>query len=185
MWTPLLKSSDPGTGELPYGVIFSTFMVFCMTGSSLFSILVGQFSVEKLGVGIFAVGSIAMLLVALHINETVSFMGMNIFEVCVGMYFPIMGTMKGSIVPENKRAAIYNLYRIPLNFIVVLSLLADPTPSVAFAINFAMMSVATLLQGILAIRRNDRNEASDRTLSDGAHVEDVPLIQQDAADDTV
>ena len=185
MWTPLLTSSDPGKGELPFGVIFSTFMVFCMTGSSLFSILVQRFSVEKLGVGIFAVGSVAMLLVALHINETVSFMGMNLFEVCVGMYFPIMGTMKGSIVPENKRAAIYNLYRIPLNFIVVLSLLADPTPSVAFAINFVMMLVATLLQGILAIRRNDRNEASDRTVSDGARVEVVPLILQDAAGDHV
>lgn len=146
-----------------------------MSGSSLFSILVGQLSVEKLGIGIFAVGSLAMLSVALHINETVSFMGMNIFEVCVGMYFPIMGTMKGYIVPESKRAAIYNLYRIPLNFIVVLSLLMDPKPSMAFAVNFVMLAVATLLQAILTVRRSDSNEASDRSTQD---LEATPLINE-------
>jgi hypothetical protein len=113
MWTPLLKSFivNPDVEELPFGVIFSTFMVFCMTGSSLFSILVGWYSVEKLAIVIFGVGAAAMGIVALEINETASFMGMNLFEVCVGMYFPIMGTMKGGIVPESKRAAIYNLYR--------------------------------------------------------------------------
>jgi hypothetical protein len=165
---------NPAEEVLPFGVIFSTFMVFCMTGSSLFSILVGQYPVEKLAVGVVAVGAIAMGIVSLAISETVSFLGMNLFEICVGMYFPIMGTMKGIIVPESKRAAIYNLYRIPLNFIVVLSLLADPSPSVSFTLNFVMLAIATFLQAILTIRRAERNEASDRS----HFVEDVPLIQE-------
>jgi MFS transporter, MFS domain-containing protein family, molybdate-anion transporter len=156
-----------------------------MTGSSLFSILVGRFSVEKLGVGIFAVGAIAMISVALHINETVSFMGMNVFEVCVGTYFPVMGTMKGSIVPESKRAAIYNLYRIPLNLIVVISLLADPEPAVAFAINFVMLSVAAVLQVVLAVRRTESNEAIDRVASRTASIENAPLIEEDRPNDPV
>ena len=187
MWTPVLKSfivdPDPEGGELPYGVIFSTFMVSCMTGSSLFSILVQRFSVEKLGVGIFAVAAISMLSVALRISETVSFIGLNLFEVCVGLYFPTMGTMKGNIVPENKRAAIYSLYRIPLNFIVVVSLLADPTPSLAFAMNCVMISVAAVLQCILAIRRHDNNEANDRSFSKDMdlQLETATLIQQDGS----
>jgi len=182
MWTPLLKSLllDDENEELPYGMIFSTFMVFCMTGSSLFSILVGQFSVETLGVGILAVAATAMVSVSLQISDTVSFMGMNVFEVCVGMYFPIMGTMKGGIVPENKRAAIYSLYRIPLNFIVVLSLLTDPAPAVAFSINSFTVSIATLLQIILAVRRKESNEASDRFASTKDVVPDTePLLSQD------
>ena len=42
-----------------------------------------------------------------------------VFEICVGLYFPMMGTLKGQIVPEESRAGIYNLYRLPLNVIVV------------------------------------------------------------------
>ena len=180
MWTPVLKSfvvdPDPEKGELPYGIIF-------MTGSSLFSILVQRLPVEKLGVGIFVAGAIAMLLVALRISETVSFIALNLFEVCVGLYFPTMGTMKGSIVPENKRVAIYNLFRIPLNLIVVVSLLADPTPSMAFGMNFVMISLAALLQGILAIRRHEKNEASDRSFSKDLELETAMLIVQDGSID--
>ena len=158
-------------------------MVSCMTGSSLFSILVQRLPVEKLGVGIFVAGAIAMLLVALRISETVSFIALNLFEVCVGLYFPTMGTMKGSIVPENKRVAIYNLFRIPLNLIVVVSLLADPTPSMAFGMNFVMISLAALLQGILAIRRHEKNEASDRSFSKDLELETAMLLVQDGSID--
>lgn len=154
MWTPLLKAFlKEGEGDLPFGLIFATFMVCCMTGSSLFSILVEKFPVEKLGIAVFAVAAIGMSIVALEINDTVSFLGMNLFEICVGMYFPIMGTMKGGIVPEDKRAAIYNLYRIPLNFIVLFSLLTDLTPRFSFMLNATMLTIATVLQAVLSRRR--------------------------------
>jgi uncharacterized membrane protein len=61
--------------------------------------------------------------------------------------------MKGAIVPEDKRAAIYNLYRIPLNFIVLFSLLTDLTPTQSFSLNTAMLAVAFALQIILMKRR--------------------------------
>ena len=156
MWTPLLKSLAKKAGEseeLPFGLIFATFMVCCMTGSSLFSIAVEKYPVERLGIAVFAVGSVAMMVVATEASDTVSFLGMNLFEVCVGMYFPIMGTMKGHIVPEDKRAAIYNLYRIPLNFIVLFSLLTDLTPQTSFILNGSMLLTATVLQAILSKRR--------------------------------
>lgn len=159
MWTPLLKSfvTETDKGDLPFGLIFACFMVNCMTGSSLFSILVEKFPVEKLGIAIFAVGSIAMCIVAMEISGTVSFVGMNLFEITVGMYFPIMGTMKGGIVPEDKRAAIYNLYRIPLNFIVLFSLLTDLTPQTSFTLNAIMLGSATVLQTILTKRRLEKS----------------------------
>jgi hypothetical protein len=78
---------------------------------------------------------------------------MNLFEVCVGMYFPSMGTMKGMIVPEDKRAAIYNLFRIPLNFIVLFSLLTDLSPKTSFTLCGTMMVIATFLQIKLRSRR--------------------------------
>jgi len=158
MWTPALTAlakeemGDAFEG-LPFGVIFSTFMVCCMAGSSIFSIAMETMKPEQLAVIIFGLASSAFLMVVYSGSATSTFLAMNLFEMCVGMYFPSMGTMKGMIVPEDKRAAIYNLFRIPLNFIVLISLLTDLTPRVSFTLCGVMMVVATLLQMKLKSRR--------------------------------
>ena len=224
MWTPLLRSflEDPN-GDLPFGLIFATFMVCCMTGSSIFSILVEKYPVEKLAVGIFMVASVAMAIVAMEINETMSFLGMNLFEMTVGMYFPgkfdwcsssypetlncvhqtnkksanktssqqpfclsvsyaklvilrvVMGTMKGGIVPEDKRAAIYNLYRIPLNFIVLFSLLTDLTPRFSFMLNATMLATATVLQAMLTKKRLETTGRQETKSTDDVE-QAIPLV---------
>lgn len=162
MWTPALTNLSEGENvKLPFGLIFSTFMVSCMAGSSLFSILVARFKGEAMAVGVFGMAAVAMGLVALGNTDTLAFLGMLLFEMCVGMYFPVMGTMKGAIVPEDKRAAIYNLYRIPLNFIVLFSLLTDLTPTVSFMLNASMLGTATILQVVLMTRRLNMNNMAD------------------------
>lgn len=150
MWTPALKEED-----LPFGRIFATFMVCCMAGSSIYSIFSDKIKGEKLGVIVFAVGALAMGMIVMCEGTTLKFIGMNLFEITVGMYWPIMGTMKGNIVPESKRAGIYNLYRIPLNMIVLCSLLSKTTPQMAFTMNCIMLSVATALQYNLMKRREN------------------------------
>merc|ERR1711935_804064 len=99
------------------------------------------------------------------------------FEVCVGMYFPIMGTMKGGIVPESKRAAIYNLYRIPLNFIVLSSLLNDLPASISFKLNAVMLATATGLQVVLAKRR-----LATGNQSSSPEVDEKPRLEQEIED---
>jgi len=160
MWTPALTEGSPGK-ELPFGLIFSTFMVCCMAGSSLFSIFLDKYTGEQMAVGVFVVAAFSMALVAISDDHTIKFLGMNLFEITVGMYFPIMGTLKGNIVPESKRAAIYNLYRIPLNFIVLFSLLTDLTPTMSFALNTLMLGVAAALQWILMTKRKELASAFD------------------------
>ena len=180
MWTPLLKSFlEDENEDLPFGLIFSTFMVFCMTGSYIFSILVEKYPIEQLAIGIFGVGAVAMAIVSMEISDTMSFLGMNLFECCVGLYFPIMGTMKGGIVPENKRAAIYNLYRIPLNFIVLFSLLTDLTPSISFTLNAIMLGTATVLQVMLSKMRVNSTGIQDSQVNN-KNVENLPLLDGDA-----
>jgi MFS family permease len=147
MWTPAMKEKTDG--DIPFGVIFATFMVCCMAGSSLFSIFIGTIKNEKLGVYVLAVATGTFLLMALAPNDTLSMVAFLMFETTVGCYFPMMGTMKSIIVPENKRAAIYNLFRIPLNFIVLFSLLTDLTPKQSFYLCVAMLSTATFLQSKL------------------------------------
>ena len=151
MWTPALSDGE----ELPFGQIFATFMVCCMAGSSFFSILSDKIKGEQLGVYVFATAAVAMGMIFVFESQTMKFLGMNLFEITVGLYFPIMGTMKGAIVPESKRAGIYNLYRIPLNFIVLFSLLTDLTPQMSFTLNCVMLATATLLQYKLMKRREN------------------------------
>lgn len=156
MWTPAITEVTDASkypDGLPFGLIFSTFMVCCMAGSSCFSILVERIKVEKLAAIIFACAAVSMGLIGIGRTSTVKFLAMNLFEMTVGMYFPTFGTLKGVIVPESKRAAIYNLYRIPLNFIVLFSLLTDLTPTMSFALNCIMLSTATVLQVVLMKRR--------------------------------
>lgn len=146
MWTPMLSNLSGQDANIPFGLIFATFMVSCMVGSSLFSIIVGRMRVEKICIGIFLVAAIAMGAIRVASSDTACFIAMNIFEICVGMYFPSMGTMKSSIVPENQRSAIYNLYRVPLNFIVVTILLKKITPQHSFLLTAVMLAVACVLQ---------------------------------------
>ena len=162
MWTPALSDGD----KLPFGRIFATFMVCCMAGSSVFSIFSDKIRGEQLGVYVFATAAFAMGMIFMFESQTMKFLGMNLFEITVGMYFPIMGTMKGAIVPESKRAGIYNLFRIPLNFIVLFSLLTDLTPQMSFTLNCVMLLTATGLQYMLMKRRENYGLTESSTSGD-------------------
>jgi hypothetical protein len=153
MWTPALTAAAQADDALPFGLIFSTFMVSCMAGSSLFSIYIETYKVEQLAVWVLGLATISMALVAATSDMTLKLIAMSLFELSIGMYFPIIGTMKSMIVPDSNRVAIYNLYRIPLNFIVLFSLLTDLTPTQSFALNFGMLLTATVLQYFLMKRR--------------------------------
>jgi uncharacterized membrane protein YsdA (DUF1294 family) len=146
-----------------------------MAGSSLFSIAIQKLKPENMAVGVFGVASVAMACVAFATNGDLAFTALNVFEMCVGVYFPVMGTMKGAIVPEDKRAAIYNLYRIPLNFIVLFSLLTDLTPTQSFSLNATMLAVAFVLQIILMKRRrlNVQSSVGDEEGEEVALIEAV------------
>ncbi|EJK45072.1 hypothetical protein THAOC_36333 [Thalassiosira oceanica] len=154
MWTPALTAltkeelGDDFDG-LPFGVC-------CMAGSSIFSIAMEKLKPEQLAVFVFGTATCAFGLVVYAGSTTSGFIAMNLFEMTVGMYFPSMGTMKGMIVPEGQRSAIYNLFRIPLNLIVLFSLLTDLTPRVSFILCGTMMSIATILQIKLKARRSSR-----------------------------
>jgi MFS family permease len=173
MWTPALTEGISEDEDLPFGLIFSTFMVCCMAGSSCFSILIDRVSGEVMAIGLFAVAATAMGMIAICHDNTLKFLAMNLFEITVGMYWPIMGTMKGAIVPESKRAAIYNLFRIPLNFIVLFSLLTDLTPFQSFLLNAFMLSIATALQFMLMVKRREVVNAID------SQQEGVSLVEKD------
>jgi len=168
-WTPAITKAASVAGQeddaaaVPLGLVFSTFMICCMAGSSLFSILVAAgHKCERIAVGVLAVACVSMALTAMYSsrvstssNDTTTHLlwTMNLFEMTIGLYFPCIATLKSVIVPDAHRVAIYNLFRIPLNAIVLMSLLTKWTPTQSFHLCTGMLLTATILQWILLKRR--------------------------------
>lgn len=142
-WTPALESKSVPP---PHGLIFSAFMMACMCGSCGFSLI-------KTGVHTSRVLSVVVLVAAAALlavfaaqgtswNLTLSFFAFLVFEACVGMYFPAMGTLKSEVVPEASRMAIYNMYRVPLNSVVLVLLLSNFSLRWAFGTSVVLLVVA-------------------------------------------
>lgn len=101
--------------------------------------------------GAFCVSALSLSFVLLDslVNTRFTFYGFILFEICVGIYFPCMSTLKSKIVPEEHRSTIYNLYRVPLNAIVIFVLLSNLSVNVTFGICVSLLSVAAILQTFL------------------------------------
>lgn len=216
LWTPALTSienelnpnpanavvdgvdleDDPHSDEnLPFGWIFSSFMVCCMLGTIAFSHLSNAgVTALKCLVGVLALSSVSFLAMAaphspVSLGNDADFVSMNsaaytiqyagmvrsyrnyrkqcdrnrlcvaipslntfpilrlqlIFEFCIGAYYPAMGTVKGTIVPEDQRAAIYNVFRFPMNGLVLVSLVWNLPYGLSFLILAMLMMVASIV----------------------------------------
>ncbi|CAD7922599.1 unnamed protein product [Amoebophrya sp. A120] len=135
LWTPAVMALHPNEKTHPFGLIFALFMTGCMLGSCVFQILRNdcKFSVLQIAGGLFAGSAVMHFLAAGLVTEfvhlTASFV---VFEICVGAYWPMMSILKGRVVPEPHRAALYNFFRVPLNFIVCGILLLDVSVTTGF-----------------------------------------------------
>mmetsp|Transcript_106223 Transcript_106223/g.193345 ORF Transcript_106223/g.193345 Transcript_106223/m.193345 type:complete len:489 (-) Transcript_106223:67-1533(-) len=152
MWTPAL--TEEGAPKPAYGHIFAGFMLMSMLGSQIFSLESQRRSVESIGQLTLVLAACSNLVSAISTDTTVRFLAFLVFEMCVGLYFPMMGTLKGKLVPEESRTAIYNVYRLPLNIIVVLALVGKLDIQIAFGFTSVMLLVAALVQGKLIAMRS-------------------------------
>jgi len=148
-WTPALDSK---VVPPPHGVIFAIFMMACMCGASVATIvgdalkpsmrLMVTFSI---GIGSFGI----MSGVAGNGNLGTCFVAFCLFEFCCGLYFPSIGVLKSEVVPENVRTTMYNIYRIPLNAVVVGLLLSNVSMVQCFVfcgilLTFAFVSIGAI-----------------------------------------
>ncbi|XP_031574732.1 molybdate-anion transporter-like [Actinia tenebrosa] len=137
-WTPALTPVEKlGTKDvkqtIPHGWIFASYMVSIMLGSSIFKYLCRTNSPESFMRVVFAVAAMSLTVPIISPkSQTSIFIAFLVFEVCVGIFWPALGTMRSKYVPEESRATIMNMFRIPLNFIVILILLQDLPMAVTF-----------------------------------------------------
>ena len=124
MWTPALEALDD---TIPHGIVFSSFMLCSVVGAQLASLL-GRtpLGLEAKLAALLAVSAASLAVPALVAPSSESagptLSAFLLFEVCIGAYWPLIGTLKSQLVPEAIRSSVYSFYRVPLNLIVLVML---------------------------------------------------------------
>lgn len=118
----LVRSDSPP----PFGLIFSTFMCAMMLGSQISSLFGGKVTVPSvvqwLGVTLL-IASMTLSTAVYFTSEFITLWAFCFFEMCVGLYFPAIGYLRGQLVHGGIRGYVYGLLRLPLNVFVFVALM--------------------------------------------------------------
>jgi MFS family permease len=151
MWTPALQVD--GEAALPFGLIFASYMVSIMIGSTIFGIVMSKLHISPEDIcRILLVLATISLAVPIWIkNREIVMFAFLVFELCCGIYFPCLGTLRGKYIPEKSRSAVMNFFRVPLNFLVVVVLMkvGSMDNSTVFLLCTIWLGSAFLLQSLL------------------------------------
>ncbi|KAI8895355.1 hypothetical protein BC833DRAFT_623099 [Globomyces pollinis-pini] len=99
LWSPVMEHVSGST-------IFKTLRSFQLSFQVILSIC-------------FTVSTLSFIIPILYPYEWVTYLSFNLFECCCGIYFPSIGSLRSNVIPEKTRSTIMNVFRIPLNMIVV------------------------------------------------------------------
>ncbi|KAL9656256.1 hypothetical protein ABK040_007871 [Willaertia magna] len=167
MWTPTLTKSDNNVyGKLDHGNVFACFMIAVMIGSNIFNIMVNFKSnnewltnPEKFLLIVFGI-SLFSLSIPLVSNDFLTILfSFLAFEVCVGIFWPAISTLKSIYIPSDVRSTVMNYFRIPTNLLVVLSLIyASELPQ--FNICCGMLIISFVAQLLLIYINTQQKRAA-------------------------
>ena len=173
MWVPTLLSLNP-PGGLPTGCVFSAMMMAISCGGMLFPpayALISNYVVSTKNASevcaslVYLLAALSMVVPAmfLSISEdgstyfSVIVASFMLVEFCVGMFMPIAGTLRSKYVPDALQGGILNIFRLPLNAIVVSGTHATDVmkPASVFKLVSGAFFAASMLQATLLFRKDD------------------------------
>ena len=165
-WPPAIAAAVAalfGAGATPYGQIFSCFMVCCLLGSGSFSALASRgVRTEVSTLGMLSLATLAMSTAAALTAAGVGGLAPLVaaffaFELCVGMYFPSIGTLRSRYVPDSHRSVIMNLFGIPLNVLVISVFLSIRRLGIsgALAVSSTALGLAAVCAALLTLKTRD------------------------------
>jgi len=140
-WTPALASKEVPP---PFGIIFALFMMACMSGASASTLMSERWSAQQRLMVACMLSSVSFVIASTTTSLQVCFASFLLFEFCVGAYFPSIGVVKSEIVPEAIRGTMYNMFRAPLNAVVVGLLLSHISWMTCFHICAGLLAAAFL-----------------------------------------
>ncbi|KAH9060601.1 hypothetical protein EDB87DRAFT_1727308 [Lactarius vividus] len=90
-------------------------------------------------------------------GEHLKFWAFCLFEACVGMYYPVQGMLRGSLIANEHRATLSALFRVPLNGFVVVSLLTGVSSAREAVLTTCavMLAISSLTTAFVVIPRVD------------------------------
>ncbi|KAF8882420.1 hypothetical protein BD779DRAFT_1444836 [Infundibulicybe gibba] len=175
LWVPALQEASKSSA-LPLGYIFSSFMVSMMLGSLMYTAICSYFLSQsspltskpsstssltlhaKLSSCVCAVSALALATSVSSGNEKVRFWAFCAFEACVGMYYPVQGMLRGTLISNEHRATLSSLFRVPLNVFVVVSLLTGVSSArhAVMAASALMLAFSSIMTGTIIVSRADQ-----------------------------
>jgi len=165
MWVPTMLSQDP-PGGLPTGCVFSSLMMAITMGGVLFpplhsaiSMVSGKTKAAEVSASlIYLMAGASMAIPALCLAGMMSGDCFNrivisflVMEFCVGLFMPVAGTLRSKYVPDALQGAVLNIFRLPLNAIVVAGTYATDVwqAETVFSLVCGFLFLAALLQASL------------------------------------
>lgn len=169
MWVPTLLSMNP-PGGLPTGCVFAAMMMAITIGGMVyppFQSIMSKFSPkgkapELCATFVYLVASVSTAVPAFLLSQGVSMAASGftlviaafmVTEATVGLFMPVAGTLRSKYVPDALQGAILNIFRLPLNAVVVAGTHATDVldANVCFQLVSALFFAAALLQGSFLI----------------------------------
>ena len=145
----------------------SCFIASCILGSTAFGSLQSKnIQVEKSfsKMMVAATAAITTATVVGSSNLGVLIAALFVFEACVGMYFPSIGTLRSKYLPDGQRSVIMNLFGIPLNLIVVSVFLSIKSLGVSGALACASVALGIASLCMMTLQRLGGKD-SEKTLA--------------------
>ncbi|KAI0064310.1 DUF791-domain-containing protein [Artomyces pyxidatus] len=95
--------------------------------------------------------------------EHLKFWAFCAFEACVGMYYPVQGMLRGSLIANEHRATLSALFRVPLNVFVVASLLTGVSSArdVVLTACAVVMTISSITTALIVLPRVEALSAPD------------------------
>lgn len=168
MWVPTLLSMNP-PGGVPTGCVFSALMMAITMGGIVFrplehfcgtKITTKEKASELSAVFAYIMASASMAVPAICLccaSADVCFqrilISFVVIEFCVGLSSPIAGMLRSKYVPDAYQGAIMNIFRLPLNAVVVSGTYASDVLETyqVYGIVSMLFLLAAALQATLAI----------------------------------
>ena len=166
-WTPALTTD---TYTPPHGMVFSCFMIAYMSGSTIFGLFSpcvgdGVSGAARLLIGFSFLSFCALFVTWLLFHTGANahdegvfaiFLLLTTFELGLGGYMAAIATLKASYVPDDLRATVYNIFRVPLNLIVVVINVISLSSEFTFLACVCLMSIALLGSFLILAQHNAR-----------------------------
>ncbi|KAH7887149.1 hypothetical protein F5I97DRAFT_1109915 [Phlebopus sp. FC_14] len=170
LWVPSLQEASISL-TLPLGYIFSSFMISMMLGSLLYTAICSYPPPPSLGFPndsslslhaklsslVCAISALALVISVRSDSEKVRFWAFCAFEACVGMYYPVQGMLRGTLISNEHRATLSSLFRVPLNVFVVVSLLTGVSSArnAVLSASSLMLAFSALMTAFIVVERAD------------------------------